>query len=159
RFQIRAKLRSLCGLPFWRCVDFTSKTGEPQTAALLEGTRMMSIGNVPTYNVFVRCLFGVAVLLVLATAPKAQGQTASNAIYGVPAFDVAPAAAREGVALLKQYRDGALKQAGNRGVTLLQEFDWPNRFIIYDAWQDQTAYDTNEKAAHSAALRDKLKAM
>jgi quinol monooxygenase YgiN len=44
------------------------------------------------------------------------------------------------------------------GVTLLQEAGWPNRFVIYEAWKDQSAYDANEKAAHSAELRDKLKA-
>ncbi|HWN52998.1 MAG TPA: antibiotic biosynthesis monooxygenase, partial [Xanthobacteraceae bacterium] len=72
-------------------------------------------------------------------------------------LDVAPDAASQGVALLRQYRDGALKQAGNTGVTLLQEVDWPNRFAIYEGWKDQAAYDANEKAAHSAELRDKLK--
>jgi quinol monooxygenase YgiN len=61
------------------------------------------------------------------------------------------------VALLKQYRDGASKQLGNLGVTLLQEADWPNRFVIYEGWKDQAAYDANEKAAHTAQLRDKLK--
>jgi quinol monooxygenase YgiN len=45
------------------------------------------------------------------------------------------------------------------GVTLLQEVDWPNRFIIFDAWKDQAAYDANEQAAHGAQLRDKLKAL
>ena len=74
-----------------------------------------------------------------------------------PPLDVAPSAASQGVALLRQYRDGALKQAGNTGVTLLQEADWPNRFVIYEAWKDQAAYDANEKAAHTAELRDKLK--
>jgi hypothetical protein len=44
-------------------------------------------------------------------------------IYGVTALDVAPDATSQGVAPLRQYRDGALKQAGNTGVTLLQEAD------------------------------------
>jgi quinol monooxygenase YgiN len=63
------------------------------------------------------------------------------------------------VALLRQYRDSAMKQAGNTGVTLLHEANWRNRFVIYEAWKDQSAYDANEKAAHSAELRDKLKAV
>jgi len=89
----------------------------------------------------------------------ARAQTGAAVIYGVTALDVAPGAAGQGVALLKQYRDGALKQAGNMGVTLLQEADWPNRFVIYEGWKDQAAYDANEKAAHSVALRDKLKSI
>jgi quinol monooxygenase YgiN len=75
----------------------------------------------------------------------------------VTSLDVAPDEAAQGVALLKQYRDGALKQAGNLGVTLLQEAGWQNRFLIYEGWEDQSAYEANEKAAHTAELRDKLK--
>ena len=104
-----------------------------------------------------RCLLGFALLLATAANSTAQVQTGSEAIYGVTTLDVAPDAASQGVALLRQYRDGALKQAGNTGVTLLQEVAWPNRFAIYEGWKDQAAYDANEKAAHSAELRDKLK--
>jgi quinol monooxygenase YgiN len=117
----------------------------------------------PPFTGFVQCLLGLALLLPLMLAVLAasgvRAQTAGTTIYGVTALDVAPGAAREGVALLKQYRDGALKQAGNMGVTLLQEVDWPNRFIVFDAWKDQTAYDANEQAAHAMQLRDKLKAL
>src|SRR5262249_52740735 len=96
-------------------------------------------------------------LLAVASHPAARAQASGDAIYGMTALDVTPGAAAQGVALLRQYRDGALKQAGNTGVTLLQEVDWPNRFVIYETWKDQSAYDTNEKAAHSVELRDKLK--
>ena len=94
----------------------------------------------------------LSVAFVPAVAWTASAQSGGDAIYGVTAFDVAPGAASQGVALLKQYRDGALKQAGNLGVTLLQEADWPNRFVIYEGWKDQAAYDANDKAAHSAEL-------
>src|SRR5262249_13564856 len=56
-------------------------------------------------------------------------------------------------------RDGTLKQPGNMGVTLLQELDWPNRFIVYETWRDQAAFDASEKGAPSAELAGKLKAM
>jgi quinol monooxygenase YgiN len=101
-------------------------------------------------------LFGLAFLLTMAAPSAAQAQD-RDAVYGVTALDVAPGAASQGAALLRQYRDSALKQAGNTDITLLQEADWPNRFVIYEGWKDQSAYDANEKAAHSAELRDKLK--
>jgi (4S)-4-hydroxy-5-phosphonooxypentane-2,3-dione isomerase len=104
-------------------------------------------------QIVLRSLLAVAFLSAVATAAFAQ----SEAIYGVTALDVAPNAAKEGVALLKQYRDGSLKQPGNLGVTLLQEAGWPNRFIVYEGWKDQAAYEANEKSAHTAQLRDKLK--
>jgi len=134
--------------------------GQLEKAAMLEGTRMNTIRKhpaAPSFKPFLQCLFGLAFLLAIMAGSGAQAQTGAASIYGVTALDVAPGTTSQGVTLLKQYRDGALKQAGNMGVTLLQEVDWPNRFIIYDAWKDQAAYDANEKAAHSAELRDKLK--
>jgi quinol monooxygenase YgiN len=101
-------------------------------------------------------LASLALLLAVAAAPRGA-HAQSGAIYGVTTLDVAPSATSQGVALLKAYRDAALKQAGNTGVTLLQEADWPNRFVVYEGWKDQAAYDANEKAAHTAELRDKLK--
>jgi len=104
----------------------------------------------------VGCVAGLACLLV-AAGSAARAQAGADAIYGVTALDVAPDAVAQGTALLEQYRDAARKQAGNLGVDLLQEAGWPNRFIIYETWKDQAAYDANEKAAQTAELRDKLK--
>jgi quinol monooxygenase YgiN len=116
-------------------------------------------------GVVARCLLAARVLafslttfvLAVANLSAASAQSGGDAVYGVIALDVAPGAAAQGVALLRQYREGALKQAGNTGVTLLQEVDWPNRFVIYEGWKDQSAYEANEKAAHTAELREKLK--
>ena len=85
----------------------------------------------------------MAFLLVITACSTAQAQTGEGAIYGVTNLDVAPDATNQAIALLKQYRDAALKQAGNAGVILLQEAGWPNRFVIYEAWNYQSAYDTN----------------
>jgi quinol monooxygenase YgiN len=112
----------------------------------------------PSLKAVVQCLLGLALLFAIKAGAGAQAQTSGDIIYGVTTLDVAPGAASQGVALLRQYRDRALKQAGNMSVTLLQEADWPNRFVIYEGWKDQAAYDANEKAAHSTELRDKLKA-
>jgi quinol monooxygenase YgiN len=98
-----------------------------------------------------------AFLLAVEIHSPARAQVSGDAVYGMTALDVAPAAAAQGMTLLRQYRDGALKQPGNMGVTLLQEVDWPNRFVIYESWKDQSAYEANEKAAHTVALHDKLK--
>ena len=111
--------------------------------------------DTPWFGPLVHGLLGF--LLTVAATSVVQAQT--DAIYGVTTVDVAPSAASQGVALLRQYRDGARKQAGNLGVTLLQEVDWPNRFVIYEEWKDHAAYDANEKAAHTAEFRDKLKPM
>jgi len=105
----------------------------------------------------VRSTLGLALLLAIATGSSAQAQTGGEAIYGVTSLDVAPGAAGQGIALIKQYREAARKQPGNLGVDLLQEAGWPNRFMIHETWKDQAAYDANEKAGPTAELRDKLK--
>jgi quinol monooxygenase YgiN len=111
----------------------------------------------PSFQPIVKhLLVGITAVLVVAAGPT-RAQSGGDAVYGVTSLDVAPSAAGEGVAILKKYREAATKQAGNLGVTLLQEADWPNRFVIYEGWKDHAAYDANEKAAHTAELRDKLK--
>jgi quinol monooxygenase YgiN len=104
-----------------------------------------------------RCALGLIFLLATAAGFAAQAQTGEGTVYGVTNLDVAPGATNQAIAVLKQYRDSALKQPGNAGVTLLQEEGWPNRFLIYETWKDQSAYDDNEKAVHTAEFRDRLK--
>ena len=99
---------------------------------------------------------GLACLLAIAAGSAARAQAGPDAIYGVTSLDVAPDAVAQGVAILKQYRDAGRQQAGNLGVDLLQELNWPNRFMIYETWKDQSAYDANEKAERTVELRGKL---
>lgn len=104
----------------------------------------------------VGCLVGVACLLAFAAGSAARAQAGADAIYGVTSLDVAPDTVAQGIAVLKQYRDAGRQQGGNLGVDLLQESGWPNRFMIYETWKDQSAYDANEKADRTAELRSKL---
>jgi quinol monooxygenase YgiN len=103
------------------------------------------------------CTLGLIFLVATTAGSAARAQTGEVTICGVTNLDVAPGATNQAIATLKQYRDAALKQAGNAGVTLLQEVGWPNRFLIYETWNDQSAYDDNEKAAYTAEFRDRLK--
>jgi quinol monooxygenase YgiN len=106
-----------------------------------------------------RCIGGaLGVALLLAAGSSARAEDAGpDAIYGVTALDVAASASAQGGAVLKQYRDAARKQAGFVAIDLLQEVGAPNRFMIFETWKDQAAYDANEKSAQTAELRDKLK--
>lgn len=105
------------------------------------------------------CALSLALVLCVVPISSARAQASGGAIYGVTNLDVPPSATSQGILLLKQYRDAALKQPGNQGVNLLQEVGWPNRFAIYEAWTDQSAYDANEKAAHTAEFCDKWKSI
>ena len=113
-------------------------------------------GNAAPFKPLLGCMAGLACLLGIAAGTPARAQAGPDAIYGVTSLDVAPNSAAEGIAILKQYRDSGPQQAGNLGVDLLQEAAWPNRFMIYETWKDQSAYDANEKAGRTVELRSKL---
>ena len=104
----------------------------------------------------VGCMAALACLIGIAAGSPARAQAGPDAIYGVTSLDVAPDAVAQGIAVLKQYRDAGRQQAGNLGVDLLQEAGWPNRFMIYETWKDQSAYDANETAGRTVELRSKL---
>jgi quinol monooxygenase YgiN len=101
----------------------------------------------------------LALLFAIVMIGSTQAQAGGGAIYGVTSIDLAPNATGKGIALLKQYRDAVLKQPGSQEADLLQEVGWPNRFIIYEGWKDQAAYDANGKAAHTVEFCDRVKAI
>jgi quinol monooxygenase YgiN len=113
-------------------------------------------GHSASFRPLAGCVAGLVCLLGIAAGSAARAQSGAEAIYGVTSLDVAPDSVAQAVAILKQYRDAGRQQAGNLGVDLLQEAGWPNRFVIYETWKDQSAYDANEKAGRSVELRSKL---
>jgi quinol monooxygenase YgiN len=100
---------------------------------------------------------GLVIAIAIMGASAARAQAAPDTVYAVTTFDVTPSATAPAAALLKQYREAVRKQAGNLAVDLLQEVGSPNRFAIHEAWSNRAAYEANEKAAQTAALRDALK--
>ena len=109
------------------------------------------------------CLAGAFGLALLAAAPSAQAQQPApppaGPIYSVTSIDVAADASGQAIPILKQYRDAARKQPGNQGADVLQEIGAPYRFVVYESWADQAAYDANDKGAGSKELADQLKAI
>ncbi len=104
--------------------------------------------------------FRVLLLLLAALiAPPAMAEGADNPIFGVTTINVQPRDVGKSVELLNAYRDAALKQSGNTEVTLLQEISRPTNFVVYEAWNDQAAYDANEKSGQVAKLRENLAAI
>jgi quinol monooxygenase YgiN len=117
----------------------------------------MSIGRCPAWFAPVVGVAGLVIAVAIMTASAAWAQAAPDAVYALTTFDVSPSATLQTIALLKQYRDTARKQAGNISVDLLQETGLSNRFAIHESWSNRSAYDANEKAPQMAALRDGLK--
>ena len=96
--------------------------------------------------------------LVLATARPGYAEDAVNTpIYVVSYFDVAPTAAAETGALLRQYAEAARKEAGNLSLEMFEEIGRPNRFAILESWRDKPALEAHGAAPSTSAFSGKLK--
>ena len=106
-------------------------------------------------------LLGLALAapLLLMAATPASAQGVQGAVRVVTYIELQVAATKNGVALLKQYRDGVRKESGNLEVEMGQEIGRPNRFVVIEGWRDQSAFDAHEKADATARVRDALKAL
>ena len=80
-------------------------------------------------------------------------------VYVATYVEVLPSAVGPAIALLKQYRDAARKDAGNLRSELVQESGRPNRFALMAVWADQAAWEAHGKAPHTAQMREKLSAV
>ena len=75
------------------------------------------------------------------------------------AVDVAPEGAVQTAALLRRYRAAATRQPGNRETVVLRQIDQHGRFLVYEEWKDQAAYNANEKAAHTVEFCRRIEPM
>ena len=87
-----------------------------------------------------------SLLIDMAVASGAQAQTGVGPVYEVTYLDVAANSVDQGIALLKKYRELSQKEAGNLEFTVVEETIRPNRFVIFQGWKDQAAFDAHAKA-------------
>jgi quinol monooxygenase YgiN len=103
----------------------------------------------------------IQLLLAMALMPAAFVHAAraegAAPIHTATYVEVTTAAAKDGAALLKQYRDAARKEDGNMRSEVAQELGRPNRFVVLEIWKDQAAFDAHGKSAATMQFRDKLK--
>ena len=97
-----------------------------------------------------------SLLIDMAVASGAQAQTGVGAVYAVTYLDVAATSVTQGIALLKKYRELSRHEAGNLEFTVLEETIRPNRFVIFEGWKDQAAFDAHTKAASSSKFQEAL---
>ena len=86
----------------------------------------------------------------------ARAQGAVGPIHVATYVEVRSASGKDGIKLLKQYRDGSRKKNGNLRSEVAQEIGRANRFVVLEIWQDQAALDAHGKSAGTNAFRDKL---
>jgi quinol monooxygenase YgiN len=80
-------------------------------------------------------------------------------IYSVTYVEVMPTAKADAAAILRRYREAALKEGGNLRCEVVQRIDQPHQFAILEIWKDQTAFETHVKSANTADAREKIAAI
>jgi len=97
----------------------------------------------------------IGLLLILMGMPL-RAQPTDGPVYVITYFDLRPDRVKEGMTLLKAYRQASRTEAGAHAITLVAESGRPNRFLIAEAWAEQAAFAGHDKAASAAGLRAKL---
>ena len=103
-------------------------------------------------------LLGMA-LMPAAFVQAAQAEGGAAPLFIATYFEVGASSAKDGAALLTQYRDAARKEAGNMRAEVASEIGRPNRFVVLETWKDQAAFEAHGKSAGTTAFRDKFKAI
>lgn len=92
--------------------------------------------------------------LGLPRAAAAQEQPVYLAIY----VETQPQSAELAITALKAEAAASRTEAGSVAVQLLREIGRDNRFVIFEIWKDQAAFDAHQKDPHRQAFRAQLKA-
>lgn len=107
-----------------------------------------------------RAMLGI--LLAAALLPGGVVRTASAqdaAVYVATYVEVAPGAASQAIALIKDLGTAVRAEDGNLRFQAVQERARPNRFVAIEAWKDQKAFEAHGKGAPVTAFRQKLAAI
>jgi quinol monooxygenase YgiN len=94
---------------------------------------------------------------VLGVSPAVSAD--DSAFYTVTYVEVVPPSTAQGASALRQYGEASRRDAGTRGVEVLQRIDRPNHFAVLATWNDQKAFEAHRAAAAMTELRDKLQAI
>jgi quinol monooxygenase YgiN len=80
-------------------------------------------------------------------------------IYSVTYVEVMPTSKADAAAILRRYREAALKEGGNLRCEVVQRIDQPHQFAILEIWKDQAAFETHVKSASTTDTREKVAAI
>ena len=117
--------------------------------------RLLPARSITGFAVWAAVLAG-SIWIAVAVASGAPAQAGAGALYAVTYLDVAANSVSQGVTILKKYRDLSRHEAGNLEFTVLQETIRPNRFVIFEGWKDQAAFDAHSKGAPASECQEAL---
>ena len=106
-----------------------------------------------------RLFLSLVATLLAAAMTQAHAQAPAGHIYVAAYAEVGTNSVKDGVGLLKQFRDAVIKEDGNVRIDIAEEIGRANRFLILEIWKDQAAFDAHGKSAATTAFGDKFKAI
>jgi autoinducer 2-degrading protein len=56
----------------------------------------------------------------------------------------------------RQNHEGARSEPGNRRFDVLEQKNDPTRFVLYEVYEDETAFAAHQQTAHYSAWRDSV---
>jgi quinol monooxygenase YgiN len=98
-------------------------------------------------------------IVAAAIATPVCAQAPADAVYIATYVDVMPASQKNGLTLIKQFRDKARKADGNLGFNVVQELSRPNHFVMLAVWKDLKTYEASGTSAAATEFRTKLDAV
>jgi quinol monooxygenase YgiN len=101
----------------------------------------------------------ICAMAILASGPTQSVQAQGSAVYLCTYVDLMPNAVSSAEGLLKRYSNSSRTQPGNLQFDVLHEIARPSRFAILEAWADEAALESHERAASTLRFRDRLEAV
>jgi quinol monooxygenase YgiN len=101
----------------------------------------------------------ICAIAILALGSTQSVQAQSSAVYICAYIDLVPNAVSSAEVLLKRYRNSSRTQPGNLQIEVLHEIARPSRFAILEAWADEVALESHERAASTLRFRDRLEVL
>ncbi len=98
-------------------------------------------------------LFGAAIFAI-GFEPAQAAET--QAVYVATYFEIMPQSAEIAIAALKAEAAASRAEEGSVAVQLLRETSRGDRFLMFEIWKDQSAFEAHEKASHVEAFHDEL---
>jgi quinol monooxygenase YgiN len=105
---------------------------------------------------FSHLILAVAALILGTVQPLHAEETVNGRVYIVTYFDVAPTAAQQSAAIIREFAAASRKEDGNTGFEAFDEIARPSRFALLETWRDKKASDAHDAGPAATAFRDRL---
>ncbi len=92
-----------------------------------------------------RVIFSLLIAAMIFAVSSHAKAAPNEPVYVATYIETQPQAAEQAIAALKAEAAAARAETGSVAVQLLREIGRDNRFVLFEIWKDQAAFDTHQK--------------